>query len=261
MRGSISRPWLLQLTTPTLHGHFKYSGQLRHHLVESVIVRELSDENKQWAEDSKYFTSITEISPQRGYGFAIYHFMYFICKAPYMINWEDDYSAEVDIPLDDCIGLMEKYPHINQICFNKRETMKTKPAGDGAERYEWVKEQRYFELNGRQIPLVVREKWWFGPAIWRISFIKFIFQAFPSRVHHYFNDQVILPLAGRRREGNRWILPDAKQIEEAVGTYIFGKHEDPRMVCHSGFGQSFFTGDIQKKWKEQGYKVDDRNRE
>ena len=73
------------------------------------------------------------------------------------------------------------------------------------------------------------------------------------------NDHVLLPLAGYKqgkeptREGR--LTPTVKQIEDNIGCYIYGEHGDPRMVFHSGLGDSIWTGELQEKWKKEGRKI------
>lgn len=250
-RGSVSRPWQLEKTTPTLFENIDYEN-IEYHLVESVFVKQLSDECIEYAKNNG-FSGIHMIDPQQGYGFAIKWFLDNIVTAPYMINWEDDYKAEVRIPIQTCVWLMEKYPHINQICFNKRSTMDAKWArpGGGKPDFQWKKKQRYFS----GVPLVVKEKWWFGPAIWRVSYIKPKFVGYASRVHHLMNDEVLLPLAGSRLTPEGRIVPTPEQVEEAIGSYIYGKHEDPRMVAHMQDGDSIWNRSLLKKWEQEGIKI------
>jgi len=256
-RGSVSRPWQLKRTTPTLFDRFKYAGKIEYHLVESVFVDELSEECLEYATSQEYITHV--IKPQRGYGYAIKWFLDNMCTAPYMINWEDDYAAVTDIPLTECVELMETYPHINQICFNKRKTMSYKWArpGHGREDFKWQKEQREFPLtDGRMIPLVVKEKWWFGPAIWRVSFVKDKFVGFRERVHHRFNDEVLFPLFGPRRlpDGSPYV-PTPTEVEEVIGCYIYGRHKDPPMSRHMQEGDSIWKKELLDKWRAEGRKV------
>lgn len=193
-----------------------------------------------------------------------------VISSPYALKWEDDFLPLEDIPLDDCVLLMEQHSHINQICFNKRKTMDRKWASVGGKRFEWIKEQRSFWVNDplqkkkREIHLVVKEKWWMGSSLWRMSFIKPIFDKADSGIlvsnyHNFINDKYIMPLAGYKpgqgdnEEGK--VIPTPEQVEKYVGCYIYGKHRRGNMVEHIGRGNSLWMGEQQKKWKKEGFKI------
>jgi hypothetical protein len=257
-RMSASRPWQLQKTSQALFDHLKYDGELRYHLIESVLVEELSNECIEYAKSLGY--SIHVIKPARGQGHAMDYALKNVIKSEHALKWEDDFMPEVDIPLNTCVKLMNKYSHINQICFNKRETMTVKEClGEYNKKVYWPKEQRFFELNGQQIPLVVKEKWWFGTALWRVNYIKPKFTYWEKNTHNLMNDKVLLPLAGSKRGvGRNRIgrhIPTPEEIEKHIGCYIYGKHEDKRMVFHSGLNDSIWSGELQEKWKKEGRKV------
>lgn len=262
---SASRPEQLQLTSQALFDHIKYSGQIEYHLIESVLVDELSEQCIKYAQSLGYI--IHKIRPAPGQGFAMdYAIKNILNDVEYALKMEDDFMPVVDLPLNECIGLMGKYKHINQICFNKRPTMKYKRMSAWNEKtqkceiFEWQKEQRYFEMDSKEYPLVVKDRWWFGASIWRMSFIRPLFKPYLNDTHNKLNDDVIMPLAGfvygDESDGFRGRKqPTAKQIEENVGCYIWGKTKDPAMVEHTGREESIWYGKAQKKWREQGYEV------
>ena len=263
-RMSASRPWQLQKTHPELIKHLKYSGNLEYHLIESVLVEDLSNECIEFGEEKGYQVHV--IKPAGGQGFAMDYALKNVINVEYSLKWEDDFMPVVNIPLDDCIALMEKYKHINQICFNKRKTMKYKKMSEWREEtqkcevFEWEKEQRYFEMNGKEYPLVVKDAWWFGSSIWRSSFIKPLFKSYLNGTHNKLNDEVLRPLAGfvYGNESNGFKgrkQPTAKTIEEKVGCYIWGKVGDFQMVEHTGREDSLWKGDLQKRWKQEGRKI------
>lgn len=276
-RMSASRPWQLKDTSQSLFDKLKYSGELRYHLIESVLVEELSQQCVEYAKSIGYQIHI--IRPAKGQGFAMDYALRNIIKSKYSLKWEDDFVPEVDIPLDTCVELMEKYSHINQICFNKRETIRAKRCStdckqvkslgykldigeedkDGIVNFWWPKKQRYFKLNNKDIPLVVKEKWWFGSSIWRMGYIRPKFRFWPSNTHNLMNDKVLLPLAGylpgegKDFEGKS--IPSVEQIEKHIGCYIYGKTGDKRMVFHNGKDDSLWNGELLERWKEEGREI------
>lgn len=249
IRGSVSRPEFLKESTPTLLKHLKYSGELKHTILESVFVNSKSKGNKKFAKENHF--NYHEINPQAGYGVALKYALDYIVNSKYMINWEDDYSAVKDINLDECISVMERYPKVNQICFNKRPTLAFKWVRLKDNKYKWYKEPRVFKVGNRKYYLVVKEKWWFGPAIWRVDYIKDKFVGYNKDVHHLLNDNILLPLAGAK-EG---YFPNAKEVEDNIGCYIWGKTGDSPMTKHIGVHNSVYLRELTEKWKIEGEEI------
>jgi len=254
-RMSAGRPWQLAATQSSLLEHLKFSGELRFHLIESVLVPEWSEECIAWGKANGYQVHV--IRPAKGQGFAVDYALKNAITSPYSLKWEDDFKAEVDIPLDDCWELMEQYPRINQICFNKRETMATKRCTDEyGIPFDWKKVQVDFPLSNRTVPLVLKEKWWFGTAVWRTGFIKPIFKYWEANTHNLFNDAVILPMAGGivYKKGNDYFTSQPNQggIAEKVGCYIYGRTGDRRMVEHTGQTDSIWAGKYQAMARGRG---------
>ena len=51
------------------------------------------------------------------------------------------------------------------------------------------------------------------------------------------------------------IIPTARQTEENIGCYIYGKIGDSKMFEHTGLGDSIWKGEMKKKWQEEGRKI------
>jgi hypothetical protein len=263
-RMSASRPWQLKKTSQSLFDRLKYSGELNYNLIESVLVEELSDECIEYAKS--LFYDIHIIKPAQGQGHAMEYALNRVIDTKYSLKWEDDFMPIIDIPLNDCIALMEEYSHINQICFNKRRTMKYKRMSEWnketkrCEVFEWEKEQRYYKMGTKQYPLVVKDAWWFGSSLWRTDFIRPLFKAFPNDTHNKMNDLILRPRAGfiygDEAHGFRGRKqPSAVDMEFHVGSYIWGKVGDPQMVEHTGREDSLWKGDLQKRWRANGFKI------
>lgn len=258
-RMSASRPWQLEKTHEDLVRHLRYSGKLRFHLIESVLVPEYSELCIQFAKEHGYTVSV--IHPAKGQGFAMDYALKNVITSKYALKWEDDFKPVKDIPLDDCVKVMEAYQNVNQICFNKRETMSGKEyRGPGGITKIWPKEQRQFTVPPWSYPMVVKEKWWFGTALWRMEYIKPLFQYWPHNTHNLMNDHVLMPLArvgstSQERDQNGMVVPSVRDIEEKVGCYIWGKTGDPPMVEHTGIGDSIWAGEFQKRMVAEGKRV------
>ena len=256
-RMSAGRVDMLEKTDGPLRKLLIYEGKLRYHLIESVVQPGASKECIRWAECNDYKVHV--IDPAQGQGYAVNYALEEVIQSPYSLKWEDDFVPEVEIPLTMCVLLMYQYSHINQVCFNKRPTLGHKWADDGkGKRYRWYKEQRQFSVryneNVIKVPLVVKEKWWFGSSVWKTSFIKPIFQWWSENTHNIFNDEVIVPMmdGGIGEDG---MYPSPEAVEKYVGCYIYGKTKDPRMVQHIGLGRSLWSGEQQKIWAEQGKEI------
>jgi len=259
-RMSASRPWQLAGTHNDLIKHLQYSGKLRFHLIESVVEKKGSAECIQFAERNGYEVHV--IDPAKGQGCAMEYAVRHVISSEFALKWEDDFRPVMPIPLDNCISAMWKYTHINQICFNKRKTLSWKwtAASDGT-KYQWPKKQRYFDVadvagQTVSVPMVVKEKWWFGSALWRMAYIKPLFRAFENNTHNYMNDRVLLPLISGFSmpdgNGKGAQYPTPEEIEKYIGCYIYGKTGDPPMVEHTGRGDSLWMGEMQKKWTAEG---------
>jgi hypothetical protein len=272
-RMSASRPWQLEKTHSNLIKHLKYRGELRYHLIESVLVKDLSNKCIEFAKNNGY--EIHVIDPAFGQAAAVYHAIKKVVKSKYSLKWEDDFMPVVDIPLDNCVDVMEKYGHINQICFNKRETMKSKRITNmkTGKIEEWEKSEREFMLDDvRVIPLVVKEKWWFGSSIWRTDFFRrwlIEWNGSPWKVksgaiHNFINDYVFVPLSvgaeidindmskGRLFYLSNQRYPTQKEVEKHIGCYLYGKWGQERMAEHTGCNDSLWSGELQKRWKKEG---------
>lgn len=258
-RMSASRPWQLKQTHNDLVKHLKYSGKLRYHLIESILVPTYSKQCIRFGEENGY--NVHVINPARGQGYACHYAMQKVIKSEFALKWEDDFKPRMDIPLDDCILAMQEHKSINQICFNKRPTLEFKwHINDQGVRDKWYKEQIRISIiddtGEKFVHLVTKEKWWFGSSLWRISFIKPIFQYTKSNTHNTFNDRVILPMAGfepgvgEKLKGRH--VPTPAEIRAKIGCYIYGKTGDPPMVEHTGREDSIFAGKFKKKMQAEG---------
>jgi hypothetical protein len=255
-RMSAGRPWQLEQTHDALLKHLKYSGELRFHLIESFLVKEFSEECVRWGKDHGY--QIHEINPAKGQGYAMYHALHHVITSRYALKWEDDFRPEVDIPLDECVRIMDEFQHVNQICFNKRETMREKWCEDEqGEPFAWQKREDKFALSsGAMQTLTLKEKWWFGPALWRIDFIKPIFQYWTSNTHNLMNDRILLPMAGGVSTGHgATSQPEQNAIAEKIGCYIYGRIGDPRMSEHTGREDSIWAGRYQEMINRKGLRI------
>lgn len=250
-RGSPSRPWHIEKNTPGIHEKVKYSGPIKRVLVESVVVEELSKKNIEYGMESGFFDLVVVIRPQRGHGYALDYAIRRLVQEPYFLKWEDDFAAEQNLDLTTCVKLMEEHSHVNQIAFNKRSNecdKRVRPAGKP--EYDWKFEERSFG----DVTLTIRDKWWFGPALWRMGFIRPLWKFFKDNVHNLFNDQVLMPQIPGFQHGGLYPTPTA--IEKYLGVFWWGPRKFPRMTEHTGVHDSLWSGQFQKIAREKGWKLE-----
>ncbi len=102
-------------------------------------------------------------------------------RGPYCFYTQDDWEFLRPVPVLDAMTLMESHD-LNQIRFNKRETMPYK--GEGETR--WYKKEVYFPIFGsyRVVsapdgthgqmsvqPLTLSDHWYFQASVWRVAHI------------------------------------------------------------------------------------------
>lgn len=288
IRCSASRPWRLEQSTPTLWDRLRYPGPIRQVLVESVVVKEHSDACVRYGLESGYFDEVIVIEPQRGQSYALDYPLRHVVTAPYVLKWDDDMDAVQDIPLETVVRLMEEHPKINQVSFNKRRTVPRKPfykdEWPGVEQsiregrdpnsirpthgkpITFQKAERKFTQDGEEIVLTVKDRWWFGPALWRMSFIRPLWEEFYGfwkhwsscleAPHNQLSDKVLFRLIDASWHGGPWpVGVPARAVEDAVGCYLWGRIGDERMVEHTGKGDSLWSGEFQARMRAEGREV------
>ena len=159
MIDSGSRPFLLKKTMPTFIEHFKYSGRLRWMFHEAILDPSLSKENLEWAHSSGIFDVIESTSNPKGEAISI-NTMLNKTVGKYFIHVEDDYAFRRDVDLDVMVHIFENASDVNQLVFNRRDTM--------VECANWYKGD--YERAGHM--LTTSPHWRFTPAIWRLDWIK-----------------------------------------------------------------------------------------
>lgn len=291
LRISASRPWRLSASTPTLRTHLRYPGRVRQILVESIVNREHSQACLAYARASGEFDAVVIVDPQHGQGFAHDVAIRRALTAPYVLKWDDDFDALVDLPVADCIALMRDHASIHQIAFNKRRTVPRKPfwsdewpawqaaRARGLDPNEitaprethgkpvtFVKQERRLvaatfagrePVARREFWLTVKDKWWFGPAVWDMAFLRRHWRFFAEHHHNRFNDLVLYKLIDPTAPDASWpgSVP-AERVEAAIGCYLWGRIGDERMVAHTGKGDSHWTGEYAKRMVAEGRAVE-----
>lgn len=135
-------------------------------------------------------------------------------KTPYIFILEGDWVFLKDIDLQNVVNIMDKYPFINYIRFNKRENIVFEPFDFVLEKEDKVNEMdllRIFSYSGN--PHIVRTA--------------------------YFKDTVIPVISksywyNHPKRGLEAAMTDYVSSNEFQGTYLYGKLNDPPVVKHIG---------------------------
>jgi hypothetical protein len=235
-RTSASRPELLKESTESMLKNLKYSGKLRWFLHEDVINREASNICVEYSRGLGIYEKVETSQPPIGQGFSLSWLLDQV-ETPYAINWEDDYIAMQEIPLDLCVAIFDQHKEINQIAFQKRSIMEEKP---GFKKKQIIKK---VELNGEilDIDLVVNPHWSFIPSIYRVSWLKSKWVKanglHNGGIHWDFNI---------RLKGKVAVNRDAEWVMENMGTYFLGRFGSGHYTYHIGGGKSLREG--KYKW-------------
>jgi hypothetical protein len=255
IRTSASRPELLKISTQSILDHLKFSGNMEFILHEDVLNQASSDECIRYSESLGIYKTIKVDNPPLGHNRS-FTWLASQVTSPFFLFWEDDYellqvmkclnpdckkkttnkykeanqetckhcgSSFVESPtdLDVLIGLMEKYPQINQIALPKRDILPDKP--------NFTKKEVKFD----DTILTVCHHWYVSPAIWRSSFIMPFIQKmnYPKGAgcwgwHWDIN---------RLLKGDGTIV-NADWVEKHTGTYYLGEIRSGQRILHLGQG-------------------------
>lgn len=231
---SASRPSLL---ITTIESFFEKTickdNTIRMLLHEDVIRSQDSDRIIDWVNSNNLFDVLEIHNPYIGLGPSIGHMLERHIEAEYMFYLQDDWAFIREFNLDEAVRILDEYPSVNQIRYNKRKTMEY--VGDNPKK-RWFKKEVVFG----DIILTVSPHWFLNPAIWRMSFIRDKFV--PAVVHCNWRTNDVL----KQGKGPNELTSD--WIAENMGTFIYGKIGEPPFVQHIGYSNSAldYTGAERK---------------
>jgi len=217
MIDSGSRPFLLEQTLPTIVSSMKYQGPLRWIFHEVWIDSDLSRENLKFISSNYPEFEIMEQRNPKGEGISINNVLT-ETKTKYFVHWEDDFIALRDIPLDDSVSIMESSPDVNQIAFNRRDTM--------------VNCSDFFKkeiITKDGFKLVTSPHWRYTPAIWNLDWIIPRWEVYEGNNSHWHINKKLQKDCGDKTAD--WVI-------ENMGTYYFGKFDEKAFCKHVGDGYS-----------------------
>jgi len=220
MIDSASRPNLLKQTLPTVLKHLKYSGEIVWVFHEAVLDENKSNECLALIKDYGMIRGkIVQISPT-GEGMSIGSILRTV-RTDFFIHWEDDFIALREIDLNLMTKIMQRCPDVNQIIFNRRDTM---PDVSGWKKREVIRFGEY---------LTTSPHWRYTPALWRTDFIKPKWQDFPGNNSHWQMNAFLKKgtLDSPEMKSAEWVIQN-------LGTYYFGPIDEKAYCRHIGAGHS-----------------------
>lgn len=167
---SAARPHLLESVLGTLlarvdqwpqrvliHNDERFPG--RRGRIEQVIARMVPMELQPvWLEHD---------NPPIKHGPALHHLLSAV-QTEYVLYSQDDHQVVRPLPIRPALALLDRY-HLNQIRFNKRDTMDKK----GREGEEFYKVESTFVLPTIEPQILcAADHWYFQTGVWRVAAIK-----------------------------------------------------------------------------------------
>lgn len=221
MIDSASRPNLLIPTLTSLWEHIKYTkGNIKWVFHEAILFPEESIKNIDYANRSKMFDKIHTQQNPKGEGCSINTILQ-MCDTKYFMHWEDDYIALRDVPVNKAVEIMDINQNVNQIVFNRRDTM---PDCSG-----WVK--KVYTKAGHAV--TTSPHWRITPALWRVDFIRPKWRAVEGGNFHWVINGELQSEFKDCKEGKT-----AEWINEKLGTFYLGGIDEKAYCKHTGQGQS-----------------------
>lgn len=217
-----SRPDLFRRTAESLRRHLRFSGELRYFLEDGAFDAARAGESAVIAR-AHGFAGV-HVERVGSYGWAMTNAFNRWSRAPLLFSVEDDMECLREIDLDLCFDAFAENPHLNQLRYNR--TKNAADQNDGA----WVFPRRTLRINGREWPVLGSAHWYFGPAVWRMSFVRPRWRGAKDNIHFYMNSSV-----GFLPDGPR---PSPEWYADTLGVLTWGAVREPAYFLHTGREQS-----------------------
>jgi len=217
---SASRPKLIPYLIESVKEKVHYSYDFNVIWHEDFVYADKSKEVVEYLHNTTFWNTIIEDNPPVMIGPAISNILHNHSTSKYILNLQDDWEFELHIDLDHLIYIMDSYPHINCIYFNKRRNL---PIID-----DFVYKQ--MDFNGQL--LCKSNHFPFLPGLWRADYVKQNWRINPQ---------------GKTQEG--WFN---KGLKEDMGSYVYGGIDHPRVVRHLGYSWAIKPWGTHPKRKD-GY--------
>ena len=230
MIDSASRPDLLKATMESIIQNLSFTdGKIRWLFHEAVLRGSDSTECVKYIEALRMFEEIVVTKNPQGEGISISN-MLKRAASSYFVHFEDDHVLLRPLDLCICYDIFEKYKFVNQIAFNKRQTMRTVGSNN------WLKKEVDVPPYGK---LTTTHHWRFSPAIWRLSYILPRWQEFPGPNFHWEINKILQADFENGREKT------ADAVIELMGTFYLGPVDEHAYVKHIGYGRSGRKEDLK----------------
>lgn len=215
-----SRPECLERTMTAFLKRMEYSGKFKFYIHEDFVFRRHSERSLKFIEKSGLFECVHLHLRPIGLGKAIVQLFEHV-KTDFMFYLQDDWEFERQVPLDDIVKVMENYPDINQIVFNKYKTY-------GVINSWHFDERRVHPLrSSRTYTICVNNNWQLLPSVWRTEWMKKRYKLYGKREKKPEGNFTNSLGTKQQRQSKRF-------CERHIGSYIWGPIKDPRYVLHLG---------------------------
>jgi hypothetical protein len=212
-----SRPHLFRRTIAAFRDHVRFSGRLRFFLDDGDFHPERARASASIAE-SLGFDGV-HVERVGSYGFAMTNAFDRWVRAPLMFSLEDDLLALRTLDLDLACDAFLQNPGLNQLFFNRRKNY-----SNPAERPFVL---RALSINGCTWPCMSSGHWYFGPALWRMAYVRPRWKGFHDNVHFGINSaRGFLPSDGTPA-GPEWHA-------DVLGALTWGPPKEPPFFDHIG---------------------------
>lgn len=220
MIDSASRPDLLKITVESLRKNLKCSKPIRWLFHEAVLNETLSNQCLEYINNLAMFDVVHKQHNPQGEMVSIGTMLEKV-NADLFIHWEDDHILVRELDLDLCTDIFKKCPKVNQLAFNKRQTM--------SDVSGWKKKE--VEYEGYK--LTVSPHWRISPAIWRMSWIKPRWKSIKGNNGHWLMNDLLQRVWKGHPENKT-----ADSVIEVMGTFYLGPIGEHGYVEHMGKDRS-----------------------
>lgn len=223
-----SRPHIFRRTIEAFKANVSFSGRLRFFLEDGAFNEARAAESAAIAQGHGF--DGVHVERVGSYGWAMTHAINRWQRAPLMFSLEDDWLCLRPIDLDLGFDAFEQNPWLNQLRYNRRKNESEIKTDSGP----YLLAQRALVINGAMWPVVGGAHWYFGPALWRMSYARPRWRGAYSNVHFYTNSaNGFLP-----RDLPPHSRPPPEWYADTLGAVTWGPVKEPPFFEHIGRADS-----------------------
>lgn len=212
-----SRPHLFRRTIDSFRAHARFqTGRLRYFLEDGAFDDKRAAESAVIARDLGF--EGVNIERVGSYGFAMTNAFDRWVRAPLLFSLEDDMLCRREVDLDIAFDAFVENRGLNQLFFNRRANY--------SNPVETPFVERTLSIGGRFYSCQSSKHWFFGPALWRMSFVRPRWRGHKDNIHFATNS-------------SRGLLPSDKKpppawYADVLGALTFGPPREPPFFEHIG---------------------------